>query len=144
MPDHLIRLRGPWELRFSADSPSDARHATRIGLPADAIPEDPLPITLSRRFGRPIRVSRTQPCRLRCASVPGLLAIRLNGDPLFERPPEAALATDPIELAIPGALRDRNLIEFTVLGLAARLASPNTPWGSVVLVFPETDESPSC
>jgi hypothetical protein len=73
-----------------------------------------------------------------------LLAIRLNGDPLLVRSPEGSLPDDPIELPIPGPLRLRNQVEFTVLGGAARFASPETPWGSVVLVFRENTEPPSC
>lgn len=139
MPEHLIRLRGPWEFRFPTDPGIEP---IRLSLPADALPIAPNPMTILRQFGRPARGSASMTCSLRCESVPGLLTVHLNGEPLIERSPENALSTDPIEVPIATPLRPRNRLELTVLGKAASFTSPERPWGSVALVFTEQEEVP--
>ncbi len=139
MPEHLIRLRGPWEFRFPTDPGIEP---IRLPLPSDTLPVARDSMTILRQFGRPARGSASMACRLRCESMPGLLTVHLNGEPLIERSAENALSTDPIEVPIPSPLRLRNRLELTVLGNAASFASPERPWGSVALVFTEQDEPP--
>ncbi len=139
MPEHLIRLRGPWELRTSTDSSAPS---ARVVLPTESLPVTEQPIVLLRHFGRPARVSESPSCRLRCESVPGVFRIRLNGELLTERSSSDPYSTDPIEVPIPGPLRLRNQLELSVLPPADHFPSSAQPWGSILLVFEEDTQRP--
>lgn len=137
MPEHLIRLRGPWQLWDSVDRPEGP---SRIVLPIDSLPSSSGPIRLQRHFGRPARSAESVSCRLRCRDVPGLRSIRLNDELLAEPSPADLGPTASIEVPIPGSLLQRNILELVVDPGQARSFPSTSPWGSVCLVF-NPDES---
>jgi hypothetical protein len=125
--EHLIRLRGGWELhdpaaadpgptRLTLPTVWDARHASR-------------PLRLVRKFRGP-KVGNAR-IDLAIEAVHGLRAMSLNGEPLgFD-----VSATGPRAVALP-PLRERNELEL-VLELAVENAGDGPPWGRIALVIHE-------
>ncbi|RUL88424.1 hypothetical protein [Tautonia sociabilis] len=135
MPDHLIRLRGPWELLPGPGPDADAPPSpSRLDLPADSPPLALRPCRLRRRFGRPLRLPPGSSCRLRVEHLPGLVRVALNGRILVDGPPDSTL-----ELPLPDDLLPRNLLELTLAPSAAIPSASSLPWGVVTLVFEAAD-----
>jgi hypothetical protein len=117
VPEHLIRLRGGWELHDLDGEPSNA---TPLTLPVAWEPRPtPRRLRLVRKFGRP----KTGRARLVLEAVEGLRAMTLNGESLAldaELPP----------------LRDRNILVLDVVIEAASEESA-APWGRIGLLIAE-------
>lgn len=137
MPEHLIRLRGPWEL---IDPQAPESQPSRLALPAERLPSTGGPLLLRRRFGRPARIDGRPPCSLRAEAVPGLLRIRLNGVDLPRPDAGQGGAAGAFEAAIGPLLRVRNLLELEVDPGPASRTGAGLPWGSIALAF--DDEAP--
>ncbi len=130
MPEHLIRLRGPWWIA-APDQPDAPGH--RFPLPT----EGPWPAApthlLSRRFQAPQYDPDHESVGLRLADVPGLTAVRLNEQPLIiyteELAPGSARTLD-----LNGSLRPgSNLLELLVNQSGS--APAGSVWGQVALVI---------
>ncbi|QDV33587.1 hypothetical protein [Tautonia plasticadhaerens] len=136
MAEHLIRLRGPWEL---IDPGAPDAEPSRLTLPADRLPRPGGPLRLRRRFGRPARLDGDPSCSIRAEAVPGLLRVRLNGVEL-PRPPDDRPGAFQAEV---GPLLDlRNLLELEVDPARSAGAEVGRPWGSIALVFEDDRPSP--
>ena len=134
MPDHTIRLRGPW-LLIDPEAPEGPPR--RLALPATAAPEMPGPLLrLRRSFARPPRLAGPIACRLIVEDLPGLRAVVLNGRDL-PLSPDVAEPTEPWDIG--HWLRPRNLLELLV---APPIASESRGlWGSIALVFEPSEGS---
>lgn len=121
MAEHLIRLRGGWEL---LDLDADASHATPLTLPVVWEPRPaPRRLRLVRKFGKP-RVGRA---RLVLEAVAGLRAMTLNG---------GSLAIDPeptgrLNVELP-PLGERNVLALDVV-IDGPSDEPTPDWGSIAL-----------
>ena len=131
MPDHRIRLRGAWErLETSSDPPPPP---CRVDLPVIWSPRDATrPFRLIRRFGHPTIDPARQRLVLELADVPGLRAVRLNGQPLDLT---LKASVEPVRIELPAPLPARNLLEVEVVLLGSGPAAFDQPWGSIALVI---------
>lgn len=129
MPEHLIRLRGPWEVYFLANSP---RPPTRLSLPVPVLPASEDSRLLLRHFGRPVQWNQDIPTVLRLDQVPGVVVVSLNGETVAEHP---ATESGPLEFPVARLLRPRNVLELTVAPGPDRTGERGLPWGSVSLIF---------
>jgi hypothetical protein len=123
VPDHLIRLRGGWNL-------DDAPRPVTLPMPL------PLPhggsdgrIRLSRRFGLPPFDPSRESLSLRLSRVAGLASARLNGREVARPSP----GTSTLVIPLPDPLPRRNLLVLEV-DLAAA-GTPDGPWGDVALAI---------
>lgn len=121
MPDHLIRLRAAWD-RIDTSAPDSP---IRVDLPTIWSADDgATPIRLSRRFGLPRFDPSREAMALELVDVPGLVAIRLNGQPLrLESAPRVPLGD---------LLLARNTLELDV-DLTG--VDRGVPWGTIALVI---------
>lgn len=120
---HVIRLRGGW-------TTLDANREV-LTLPI----VDPLPnrsdslLQIQRKFGKPSLKPNQESLRLVVENVPGLVALRLNGQDLVHD-------LDPLQqqqFRFPGPFHDRNTLEL-VADLRSWLDNPfREPWGVVAL-----------
>jgi hypothetical protein len=134
VPDHLIRLRGGWEL-IDAASATEAEAPdvpSRLTLPV-VWPDDSVrQVRLVRKFGRPAHDPAHESLLLALDRVPGLRGIRLNG----------------LRLTIPDRTGGRLEIPFDRLSERNVLVldveppphppgdpSPPQPWGEIALVI---------
>lgn len=137
MPEHLIRLRGPWDL-LEDPSPAD-RRASRISLPTHFFPDADRPLILRRRFGRPALIDGQLPCRLRAEQIPGLIRMNLNGETLSEPADSPEAKGELLEVEVGPLLTIRNVLELTVDPRRAAAGLSEQPWGSIALVFDDED-----
>jgi hypothetical protein len=123
--EHLIRLRGGWELHDPGASTSGWSSLT---LPIAWEPRSgSRRLRLVRKFGRP-SASRV---RLVLEAVEGLYAITLNGEPL------AFDAASPARIVVENPpLLDRNVLALDV-AFEGPSDEPTTPWGNVALAVSE-------
>jgi hypothetical protein len=135
MPEHLIRLRGPWDLLDRPGPPDD--RASRISLPTNSFPESDRPLILRRRFGRPALLDGQLACRLRAEHVPGLIRMTLNGEVLFEPAgePRDLAGSLELDLEVGPLLKIRNVLELTVDPRPDGAGPAEPAWGSFALVF---------
>lgn len=126
MPEHKIRLRGPWEA-VDLDAPSG--EPFRLSLPIDRLDGDaPRRLRLVRRFGCP---RSAESLRLTLENVEGLESVSVNDEPLTWRADDSgALVVDLPPLGERNTLRLEAVIE------------PGIPegapaWGKVAIVIPE-------
>jgi hypothetical protein len=127
MPEHLIRLRAAWEGEFP--NPQDGTRQ-RIDLPTLWRPAPSGPFRIRRRFQAP-RLGADEEVRLRLLYVPGLAAVRLNGQALdFDR-----------EVALEGLRPGPNelVLDVDPREWAAEVAAGGISWGEVVLVIRTRD-----
>lgn len=125
MPEHLIRLRGGWEL---SDPDAATSASTPLTLPISWAPQpSPRRLRLVRRFGAPA----ADRVRLVLEAVEGLRAMTLNGVPLVFDP----AATDRLVADLP-PLANRNVLTLDI-DLAGRSTEPSAPWGHIALVLAE-------
>jgi hypothetical protein len=137
VPDHLIRLRGGWEL-IDGDSDADAAAEASGDLPLRLTLPVVWPIgsarrvRLVRKFGRPAHDPAHESLLLTLNRVPGLRAVGLNG--LALTIPDS----DQCRLEIPiDRLSERNELVLDVEpqphppGDSGQLA----PWGEIALVI---------
>ena len=137
MPEHLIRLRGPWELLDEAAVGPEA--IRRIDLPIEILPGSDRPLRLRRRFGRPVRFRPGLACWLRFEDVPGLVQVTLNGEPLATVPGDDVPSIDGSDVPIGSRLLPRNVLELTVAPGPPRQTEAGRPWGAIALVFGPDD-----
>lgn len=127
MAEHMIRLRGGWELV----EPRKTDASRRITLPASDLFETPARVVLSRSFQRP----RLDPLRetlwLRLEAVPGLTSIALNGREVGRGPFE-----DPVILLAVEDLEPRNLL---VIEVEPPGAEEEMDWGSIALMVRQSE-----
>jgi len=128
--EHLIRLRGAWQMRRPDDPAETPR---RVVLPTSWPAEGAGTLLLTRRFQRPPVAAGRERVRLRLEAVAGLVSVRLNGDELA-RP---AAGTEALELDVEGLLRARNELVLEVAPPAPG-AEPS-PWGAIALVIGPTE-----
>ena len=122
MPEHLIRLRGGWELR---DADAATSTPTPLTLPISWPPQpSQRRLRLVRKFGAPA----AERIRLVLEAVEGLQAMTLNGVPLVLNP----AATDRLVVDLP-PLTSRNVLLLDV-DLSASSTEPSAPWGRIALV----------
>lgn len=121
MPEHAIRLRKAWTA-MTGDG------ATRIDLPADGSTL-PIPSTLRRRFRRPPIDPEAEAVVLRLEAVPGLGAVRLNGQELAQ-----GQGREAFEVELGPALAADNELTLEVVSESI-LRSKETAWGAVALVI---------
>jgi hypothetical protein len=126
MPEHRIRLRGPWISSAEAGTPTDP---SRISLPIAAWPDSIAPkIRLSRHFGRPRIDPTSQSLRIELRQTAGVTAAWLNGQRITIEDDGGFHALRGI-----GPLLERNELALEVDTAVAREAT--TPWGEVALVI---------
>jgi len=125
VPEHLIRLRGGWELLDADDANSTPSPLT---LPTAWAPHPaPRRLRLVRKFGAPA----ADRVRLALEAVEGLRAITLNGVPLaFD-----ATSADRLVVDLP-PLGDRNVLTLDV-DLAGPSTVPSPLWGRIALAIAE-------
>ncbi len=123
MSEHLIRLRGGWEVidPGAGDGPS-----RRLELPLRGSPDPGRYVRLIRRFGRPPIAAPRQSVWLRIARAPGLTGIKLNGSMI----PLEGKGSQPEEIPMQG-LRPRNELEIEV----PPLAQGHPEWGEFTIVI---------
>ncbi|GIW90072.1 MAG: hypothetical protein KatS3mg109_0504 [Pirellulaceae bacterium] len=111
-PDHVIRLRGPWQYRF-VDNHSRAGEEGTVRLPegwaawldtSDSRRPAGGWVILSRRFGHPTGIEPNDRIYLRIENAPRSAQIRLNGQLL------SADTARPIEVS--GLLARNNVLEL--------------------------------
>jgi hypothetical protein len=139
MPEHPIRLRGPWDL-LEDPGPAD-RRASNITLPTRFFPEVDSPLILRRRFGRPARLDGQIACRLRAEHIPGLICMSLNGETLSELADDSEGKGELLEVEVGPLLRIRNVLELMVDPRQAASGLSDQPWGSISLVFDDEDQT---
>jgi hypothetical protein len=124
MPQHRIQLRAAWT-GLPAGGPG--AEPVRIDLPTCLLAALGSEVRLERAFGAPPIDPGRETVRLVLHAVPGLKAVRLNGERL-----DAGRA-DPatIVVSLDGRLRRRNRL---VLEVDARRAG-DRPWGEVALLI---------
>jgi len=122
--EHAIRLRGGWECRSTALGESVPR---RIVLPTQWTSEHTGLATLTRRFGRPPFYFAGETLSLRLDQVPGIHALRFNGQSLAPVSPDRAQFEFPL-----AGLRDRNQLDVEV---DVRAAGAQSAWGLISLVI---------
>jgi hypothetical protein len=88
---------------------------------------------MTRDFQRPPHKEGWECLALRLESVPGLVEVRLNGQPL----PTPASCVEPIYIPLPSSLPRRNRLEIRVdpLGLESVKTASFFHWGGVALVI---------
>jgi len=125
VPEHLIRLRGGWELR---DHEAAISEPTPLTLPIAWEPHtSPRRLGLVRKFGRP----HTGRIQLILEAVEGLRSMTLNGESLaFDASSDGRLVVD-----LP-PLRERNVLTLDV-EIDAPSSDPSAPWGSIALSIAE-------
>ena len=134
MPDHRIRIRGPWDR--STIGGDGAGPPGRVSLPCPGPGELSGRFRLIRRFGRPPHDPARESLRLDLADVPGLLRVTLNG---VDRP-LAPAGGPPWSIPIDEPLPDRNVLALDVdfAGVEGFAA----PWGSISLAIgPKGEEA---
>ncbi len=124
MPEHQIRLRVAWDRLDDSDDPP-----RRVDLPTVwtvwTVSDPARPFRLLRKFGRPTFDPGAVAVALELLDVPGLVAVRLNGQSLEVKD----------RIAVDGILQARNLLELDVdLSEAGRI-EPGSAWGSIALVI---------
>ncbi len=126
MPEHRIRLRGPWDRILAADV---AGRLARVDLPLGGVDARLGPFRLIRKFGRPPFDPATETLRLDLAGVPGLVSATLNGSAL----PMADLDRGALSIPIPGSIPARNILALDVDPALAE--GFGGAWGSIALVI---------
>lgn len=133
MPDHRIRLRGPWEVVHLEPNPEGV---SRITLPTNSLPSTDQPLRILRRFGRPPRLSESDltPCRIEIEDAPGLIQITFNDESLPL--PESNTGSTPgtFHFSVNQKLQARNMLVLTISAAPSRPVWSH-PWGSISLVF---------
>jgi hypothetical protein len=121
MPEHAIQLRKAWLERPRLS------HPRRLDLPLPSPPDRILHIT--RAFGRPPIDPARETLSLRLQDIPGLSAVLLNAQVLWQGPADAN--TNTLNLALPPDLPARNLLELQITPCSQHAT---TPWGRIALV----------
>ncbi len=125
MPEHRIRLRGPWD----CSAAGEAGPGRRVDLPLADAGALPTRSRLARKFGRPPYDPALDSLRLELADVPGLLGVRLNGVDCRPADPGGPRWSIPIDDPLPS--RNELTLDVDLSGLGDLAA----PWGSIALVI---------
>jgi hypothetical protein len=132
VPDHLIRLRGAWEL-IEADAAAEVSGAlpVRLSLPVAWPGGSARRLRLVRKFGRPAHDPAQESLLLTLNRVPGLRGVWLNGLRLTVPDPI------PVRLEIPiDRLSERNELVLDVEPPHPPGDSgPSSRWGEIALVI---------
>ncbi len=112
-PDHVIRLRGPWNYRVEQPASAGGLVVTGVvELPGGwsaAFPHGAPPgLVLNRRFGRPTGISPGDRVELVVEAVGTLAEILLNGEPQWDG------ATPATRIDVSGRLGSRNELQISV------------------------------
>ena len=137
MPDHLIRLRGAWEL-IDADAHAEVAAEAAGDLPARLTLPVAWPagsarrLRLVRKFGRPAHDPAHESLLLALDRVPGLRGIWLNGLRLTIPDPASGRLEIPVD-----RLSERNELVLDVEPPAHPPgdSSPPALWGEIALVI---------
>lgn len=132
MPDYQIRLRGGWESPGFDGGP----RVGRVTLPLPGPPVGPGRIQFARSFQSPPLDRAAESLWLRLQTVPGLVAVHLNGRELSRAPFVEGTLLLALDEAVPG--RNRLVLDVEP---PARLPDPGSPWGEVALVIRRLGES---
>lgn len=124
MPQHRIQLRAAWSCQAVG---GQGAALGRIDLPAGGLASLGGEFHLSRGFGSPPIDPDRETVRLVLEAVPGLKAVRLNGDVLEASHEGSAM----VVVSLDGKLQRRNRL---VLEVDAACAG-NKPWGEIALVI---------
>jgi hypothetical protein len=127
MAEHLIRLRGGWELRGKA-----VNLPSRLTLPLGRFPGLPpaLGLRLFRSFQPPSLDRNREQLWLRLEAVPGLTLVKLDGRTLDR--PDAGAPIEHLRLDADGPLPARSELMLRVSFCFKRL---DQPWGQITLVI---------
>jgi hypothetical protein len=132
MNEHRIRLRGGWGWRPTNSPESDD---VKLTLPVRWRSRNPGRKILTRRFGRP-RLEQGSRVLLQMDQVQGVVALWLNGQPIFPVLPEITR----YEIELPD-LAERNvlILELEVREPDGEITDSGGEWGMIALVV-RTDE----
>lgn len=126
MPDHKIRLRGPWG---AVDLDAPFSEPFRLSLPIDRLDGDsPRRLRLTRKFGRP---RSAESLKLTLENVEGLEALSVNDEPLTWRIDDSG--TLVVDLP---PLRERNTLRLEAM-IGPPLPEEAPVWGEVAIVITE-------
>jgi hypothetical protein len=132
VPDHLIRLRGAWEL-IEADAAAEVSGAlpVRLSLPFSWPAVSSRRVRLVRKFGRPAHDPAYESLLLTLNCVPGLRGVWLNGLRLTVPDPNPGRLEIPID-----RLPERNELVLDVEPPhPPGDSSPPPRWGEIALVI---------
>lgn len=128
MPEHKIRLRGPWEALDLNDPSSEP---FRVSLPLERLDGDSSRrLRLVRKFGRPRSV---ETLKLTLENVEGLESLSVNDEPLTWRVNDSG----GLSVDLP-PLRERNTLRLEAV-IEPELSGRSSAWGNVAIVIPERD-----
>jgi hypothetical protein len=130
MPEHRIRLRGGWECQYCEGVATEGPEVIRrVNLPLESTYVFPRRFRLTRQFGRPPLDNRREAVHLDLRNVAGLIAARINGNPVAFVWADDRDAS--INVADPLLPRNGLALEFDMDGARH---DENRPWGEIALV----------